>query len=61
MNDNSGCLWFFAIVIGIVIIGFAANQDDEISTDEEEEYFSPDSVKTYSSHKTINPNTLSSP
>ena len=59
-NNNSRWIWGFIVLVGLVIIGFAVNRDNDGSSDEEGDLYSSDTVKTYGSLETTNPYSQSS-
>ena len=49
MNNNSRWIWGFIILVGLVVIGFAVNRNNDGSSDEEGDLYSLDTMKTDSS------------
>ncbi len=59
-NNNSRWIWGFIVLVGLVIIGFAVNRNDDSSSDEKGDLYSSDTVKTDSSLATTSADSLSS-
>ena len=59
-NNNSRWIWFFAILVVLVIIGFVVNRNSDSSSDEKGDLYSLDTVKTDSSLETTSTDSLSS-